>query len=195
MKSKKLLLFAVAAAFAVATLPLAAQNPFQPWGTYAFTGSASCLDSPSGFTGLDPVTAATTYTESWNAQGTFTFKADGTGTEEGGSIVLDYFPAPYVGASGVTDSAPFTYTVAKDGTLTLVFGTRTGTFVAGEFAGILTYADTLNPNSTGRIALNGTVVLTSTPPAVETITFYYEGTEVGAVTRICTRTAVLVPLY
>ncbi len=193
MKSKKLLLFAVAAVFAVATLPVAAQN--QPWGTYAFTASFSCLDSPSGFTGLDPVTPATTYSESFNAQGTFTFNHDGTGTQEGGATVLDYVPAEYVGANGATYSAPFTYTVAKHGTLTLVWGTRTGTFVAGEFAGILTYTETHLPNSTGQIALNGTVLLTDLSPTVETLAFYYEGTEVGAVTRICTRTAVLVPLY
>jgi len=192
MKSRKLLLFAVAAVFAVATLPVAAQN--QPWGTYAFTGSASCLDSPSGFTGLDPNAPATTYTESLNAQGTFTFNHDGTGTQEGGATALDFYPATYVGASGVTVSAPFTYTVAKNGTLTLVWGTRTGTFVAGEFAG-LTYTETLLPNSTGQIALNGTLVLTDSLPTVQTVTFYFEGIEVGAVTRICPRTFVLVPLY
>ncbi len=100
MKSRKLLLFAVAAVFAVATLPVAAQN--QPWGTYAFTGSGSCLDSPSGFTGLTPVTPATTYAQSDSLNGIYTFKGDGTGTwkTEGGATVLDFYPSPNAGAAG-----------------------------------------------------------------------------------------------
>ncbi len=53
MKSKKLLLLAVAAAFAaVATLPLAAQDRDRDWhqlrGTYFTAGENLCLVSPGG---------------------------------------------------------------------------------------------------------------------------------------------------
>lgn len=189
MKRKKLSLFAVAVVLAaVATLPAAAQLR----GSYAATGSTSCLASPSGFTDLVPNTAATAYAESFTERGTYKFKADGTGTYTGSASVFDYLPAPYVAASGVTVSVPFTYTVAKHGRLTLVFGTVTGSFVAGEFVG-LTFAGTILANSTGRIGQNGTGVLTTATPTVDTLTLYYEGIEVALVTRICTRTHVLVP--
>lgn len=191
MKSRKLLLFAVAAVFAVATLPVAAQH--HPWGTYAYTGSGSCLDSPSGFTGLAPVTPATAYAQSDSLNGIYTFNGDGTGTwtTEGGATVLDFYPSPYEGAAGLTYSVPFNYTVAKDRTLTLVFGTVTGTIV-GDTG--VTWTIASFSSLAGRIAQNGTVVLTNAAPTVETLTFYYEGIVFAAVPRICSRTGVLVPL-
>jgi hypothetical protein len=201
MRSKKFLLFAVVAAFTIATLPVAAQNPTQLTGVYAATGSASCLISmpaspstPPFYPNLTPTPGATVYAESLDLHALYTFKADGTGIVEGSEIALTY-PPGYANASRSQFSGSFTYTVGKNGVLTLDFGTLTGIFGAGPFTG-LTYTVAPYPAASGRIGQNGTLVLASAAPIVETLQFTIPLNPplVIVVPRICHRTRVLVPV-
>jgi hypothetical protein len=198
MKSKKLLLFAVVAAFAVITLPAAAQlGPWGlPWGTYAFTGSASCLAS-SGFD--DTLTATgSTSVSSFTSTGTFTFNAYGWKTVTGSGTAKFTNVGYSIDGSGSGFSQaltlPFTYTVGKDGALTVVPGTLSGTNLTGPNPGD-TFTKVGLASFTGQIALNGSIVLTSSTTGVETYTlFNSSGTEIGSNMEICHRTRTLVPV-
>ncbi len=201
MKSEKLLLLtfglAVAAAFAVAALPLAAQQSPQLTGTYSSTGDSSCLTSSTGFNpNLTPAAGAVVYLLTGDFQGTLKFDTDGTGTGEVSEVYLQFPPAPVSGGSLNHSSFPFTYTVADDGVLTLNTGLVSGTFTAGPFTGF-TFSITPPPLS-GRVARNGTITLTSTVPTPETLTIHFPPPPSGPgdinVTRICYRTRVLIPL-
>jgi hypothetical protein len=189
MKSKKLLLFAVAAAFAVATLPAAAQLS----ATYANTGEVSCVTSPSGFS-ADLIPLGTVFVGSSAPHGTFTFNAHNkTATANVINVGLnDTVGGEYSG----TAVSSFTYTVASGGVLTLVpVGTVTGTFLTGSnVGGTDSVVDV--PSLTGQIALNGTIVLTTLTTGVETITLRNSsGTVLSTNPRICYRTYVLVPVH
>jgi hypothetical protein len=203
MKSKKLLLLAVAAAFAaVATLPVAAQDRDRDWhqlrGTYFTTGENLCLVSPAGFNpNLTPVDGA--YVQSSGVQGILKFDADGEGTGQQFEELMIAHPTP---SSGFSPSAgsdeysfPFTYTVADDGVLTFTAGLVSGTFPTGPFAG-LAFSLTPPPLS-GRIARDRTAIaLTSTVPTLETVTLMTPaGSIVKEVPRICYRTRVLIPVH
>jgi len=198
MKSRKLLLFAVAAAFVVATLPVAAQDPdwhHQLKGTYSSTGETSCVVSSTGFNpNLTPATGATVYFQSVAFQGTWKFQADGTVTGQNSELLLTLPPSGFAGAGSDDNSFTGTYTVADDGVVTLTVGLVTGTFPTGPLTG-LTFSVTPPPLS-GRIARDGTAItLTSTVPTLETVTLATPtGTTVAVVPRICYRTRVLVPV-
>jgi len=202
MKSKKLLLLAVAAAFAAfATLPLAAQDRDRGWhrlkGTYFTTGENLCLVSPAGFTNLAPVDGA--YVQSSSVQGILKFDADGKGTGLQFEELMIAHPTP---SSGFSPSAgsdeysfPFTYTVADDGVLTFTAGLVSGTFPTGPFTG-LTFS-LIPPPLSGRIARDRTAIaLTSTVPTLETVTLMTPaGSVIKEVPRICYRTRVLIPVH
>jgi hypothetical protein len=187
MKSKKLWLFAVAAVFAVATLPVAAQQPVQLTGTYAVTGEASCLVSTSGFNlNLTPVAGGVVFVESFTSQAIYTFNADGTGTAQSREVEIIYFPNP-PHASSDDASFSFTYGATSDGKLLLQPGTISGIILAGP-AENHTFTVVDVPALTGWIGGNGSVVLTSVDPNIETL---ISGNTVWP--RICHRTRVLVP--
>ena len=197
MKSKKLLLFAVAAAFVVATLPVAAQDPdwhHQLKGTYSSTGETSCVVSSTGFNpNLTPATGATVYFQTSSFQGIWKFHADGTVKGQNSELLLTLPPSGFAGAGSDDNSFKGTYTVADDGVVTLKIGLVTGTFPTGPFTG-LTFSVTPPPLS-GRIARDRTAItFTSTVPTLETVTL---ATPTGplVVPRICYRTRVLVPVF
>jgi hypothetical protein len=197
MKSKKLLLFAVVAAFAVITLPAAAQlGPWGlPWGTYAFTGDDGCL----GSSGFDPATltpTGPTGIASFSSSGTFTFNASWWKTVTGSGIAnftnVGYSTNPDGSGNGFSQTVtlPFTYTVGKDGALTVVPGTLSAIYITGPHPGYTFTKVGLAP-FTGQIALNGSIVLTGSAPAVETA-FSSSGVVIDY--EICHRTRTLVPV-
>jgi hypothetical protein len=205
---KKLWLLAlkltVVAAFAtVATLPLAAQDrdAHRDWikGTYFATGDNGCLLSPAGFY-TDP--GPTQFTpegpslvQSSSVQGTLKINPDGTGSGEFEELIITHPPATSAGASSSKYSVPFTYTVAEDGTLTVVFGTLKGELLTGSSAGL---CFTLSPPPlTGRITRDkSTMLLSNTDPTVETLTLMTcSGVIVKELPRICHRSRVLVRVH
>jgi hypothetical protein len=206
MKSRKLLLFAIAAVFAVAALSVAARQTYPTVaalsdaaeriylrGNYAVTGETSCLASTLGFNAnLTPITGtgSEVFVQSSSTQGIDTFKPNGTGTGQAREVGLLYPPGS---ASAFSDDASFslTYAVASDGTLTLqeVPGSTVGTVLTGSIAGQTFTVD--EPPLTGRIGRDGSVVLASADPIVETLR-----TSGGIVRpRICHRTRILVRVH
>ena len=140
MKPKKLLLFAfrlavIAALACVTTLPLAGQGGRQQiQGTWFGTGTSACLVAAPG-SGFNPNLTPTdgVSLQLSSVQGTLNINADGTGTGEFHEFVFTPLtpvtPSTYPPASGVSGSSnknsiSFTYTIADDGTLTVVFSSR-----------------------------------------------------------------------
>ena len=210
MKSKKLLVLAFGAAVVAAlalTLPAAAQDPdwhHQLKGTYFDTGTTSCVVSSTGFTDkFTPVPSPpapappVVYFQTSSFQGTVKFHRDGTGTGQGSDLFVTLPPATVPGASLSDESFTFTYTFTDDGVLTLVVGAATGTFTEGPFTGV-TFSST-GPTLSGRIGRNGTITLTSTGPAVETLTINFPPPPVSFgtvnITRICNRTRIYIPVH
>lgn len=199
MKSRKFLLFAfrlaVLAAFAsVATLPLAAQGARdQLKGTYFSIGEQACLVSPLGFTNQTPNNAAVAFVQSSSVQGTMRFHADGTGKAQFKELLITHVPASSAGASSSEQSFSFTYTLAADGTLTLVIGPVSGSVLTGPLTG-LTFTLTGFPPLSGRIARNGDAITLSTAdPTVEMLTLELPNPVV--LPRICHRSRVLTPIH
>jgi len=202
MKSKKLLLFAVAAAFVVATVPVAAQRHINE--TFAFTGETSCLFSTGGFNNDLTPKAGAVWVQSFTDGGTFVFHRDGSATFQSTEVAIAHPSASHApSASSEAFSGSETYTIAKDGTLTVEGASFNGTFLAGSEAGSGDTITVANPPPlTGRIAVNGTIVLTSEAPTLldssgvpifETLTVKNSsGATVFIFPRICHRTRVLV---
>jgi hypothetical protein len=199
MKSKNLLLIAfrltaVAAFTLFATLPLAAQGARDPLqGTYFSTGAQACLVSPLGFTNQAPNNVALAFVQSASLQGTYTFRADGTGTAQFKELVITHPPATNAGASSTEQSFSFTHTVAHDGSLTVVTGLVSGTILTGSLQNVkFTLAD--SPLMTGRIERNGTdIALSTTDPSVETLIL--ELSQPLALPRLCHRSRILIPVH
>ncbi len=195
MKSKQVWLFAVVAVLAVATLPVAAEQETQPRGKYAELGEASCLNSTLGFNAdLTTVAGSGVYSESFSWHGIVHFGSDGTATGQNTTITIVVPPHP-ANASSEEFSSSSSYSVAHDGTLTVDATELVGTFLTGADAG-LGYSLTVDrPSLTGRIGRNGTVLLSSAAPTVETVTFLNSsGGIVYSSPRICHRRVVLVPV-
>jgi len=199
MKSRKLLLFALRlAAFAVfasaATLPVAAQGSRdQLKGAYFSTGAQACLVSPLGFTNGTPNNLALAFVQSASVQGTYRFNADGTGTAQFKELLITHPPATLAGASSSEQSFSFTYTVADDGTLTLVTGSVTGTVLTGSLTGVK-FTLTDSPLLSGRIERNGTdIMLSTTDPTVEMLTLELPTPVV--LPRLCHRSRILIPVH
>jgi hypothetical protein len=197
MKPKKLLLFAVVAALAaVTTLPVAGQGSRQQvQGTWFGTGTSACLVAAPG-AGFNPnltPTDGVTF-QSSSVQGTLNINADGTGTGEFHEFVLAPPPVPppgSVNASSNHNSISFTYTIADDGTLTVVFSSVTGTLLTGPNAN-LSFTVT-PPPLTGRIGRDGKSMMLSSaePPTVETLHI----TGGPSFQRLCYRSRVFVPIH
>jgi hypothetical protein len=195
MRSKKLVLFAVAAAFVVAALPAAAGCRPQTF-TLAFTGDASCLTSPANF-GPDLNALGATSIMSFSSTGTFTFNAPdwrtlaGSGTASFKNVGFDNGGGTGYGyAFSQSVSLPFTYTVGSDGALTITPGTLTITWLTGPSTGTFTKSG-LAPFA-GQISWNGTIVLTSSTTGVETI---YNSLGIAINYQACHRTRTLVPVF
>ena len=199
MKPRKLMLLAFGVALAaalalVATLPLAAQEARdQLKGTYFSTGSQACLVSPAGFTNQAPNNVAVAFVQSSSVQGTYRFRADGTGTAEFKEVLITHSPAPNASATSSEQSVSFTYTIAGDGTLTLVSGDVNGTLLTGSLKNV-TFTLVGFPPLSGRIERNGTaIVVSNTAPSVETLTLHLPTPLV--LPRICHRSRVLTPVH
>jgi hypothetical protein len=161
-------------------------------GDYAFTGSASCLNSVGGFTASFLPIGANVSTTNFMAQGIRTFNGDGTGTvHDAYTISLVVPPVVTPSASSFSYSESFTYEVQPDGSVTFTLdGPLTATETAGPAPG-LTVSE-VGILQQGRISADGATLTTGavSTPTVETLTFSTGFVE----QRICTRSFTLIKL-
>ena len=160
-------------------------------GDYAEVGTGGCLYSPLGFNdNLTP--RGSSFVNSFNAQGIRTFNGDGTGTvriRNNVSVAFSFVPFGTPGASATDTTAPFTYSVAPDGSFSMVTGPLTGTILTGSRAG---QTITISPISeAGLIAKdNQSLTYASDTTQVKIITF----SNGDSFPRICQRSRVLLRL-
>jgi hypothetical protein len=167
---------------------IAAASPPQLKGKYAFTGEGSCLSSKEGFNpNLTAIGGFSSH--SFSVQGVRTFKGDGTGTVAGTAVEITPPPFPNPEASSETFFFKFTYTVAKDGTITtdLVPGSYLGTFLTGPRTG-QTYQ--IDKFSLSGMASNDNKVLTLATGTTEVETHTFSNGDVRP--EICHRSRVLI---
>jgi hypothetical protein len=167
---------------------IAAAAPPQLKGKYAFTGEGSCLVATNGFTSNLTPNDDKVNSHSFSVQGIRTFKGDGTGTVQGTAVEIT--PPPFnPEASSETFFFKFTYTVAKDGTITtdLVPGSYLGTFLTGPRTG-QTYQ--IDKFSLSGMASNDNKVLTLATGTTEVETHTFSNGDVRP--EICHRSRVLI---
>lgn len=108
-------------------------------GTYAFSGEATCLVSPTNGFNLDltPTNPLGRFVASFSVQGVRTFNGDGTGIMSARTVNTTHSDIAAVlgGASSVDVHASFTSNIAPDGTLaTVLSAPLTGTYLTGTRA-------------------------------------------------------------
>jgi hypothetical protein len=161
-------------------------------GDYAVTGSNSCIQVPSQ-PGFNPATLApldggqVSFTVS--VQDIHTFNGDGTGSIVG-TNVSTVMTIP-VSASSNSFTAPFTYKIDPDGTVTEQTGEITGTVLSGSTKGeTLSVVNT--PPLKGHVTDAGDLVLATAEPGIETVTHFNANGSITRVDqRICWRSRVL----
>jgi hypothetical protein len=166
-----------------------AQGFTPPVGTYRGAGELACLVAPAGF---NSVFQPNVPTESWSAsnshQSVFVFNGDGTGTLRSEETGITPPPTPgfVPSASSSESKGSFTYSTGFDGKISIFVKSVTGKVLTGPRKG--------QTFTTGGYALKGfsnetgnTVALSTTAPAVETIT-YSNG---QSFPRICHRSTAL----
>jgi len=144
-------------------------------GDFAIIGSNVCVNSlatlapsyvpPAGFnsTTLAPNPGPTSVSSN-SFNGVITFNGDGTAAFAGRFVSLGNPGA----ATAIDATAPSTYSVEADGTLTFVNGTATSTSVANP--GVVTAISGVPP-FVGRVSSDGkSITLGSYDPGVETLT-------------------------
>jgi len=187
---KKLVVFVVITVIA----PFIMADIASPWqhsirGKYAYTGETTCLFSPSGFNANLQPNAGWGVIQTYSREGVFRFEHNGTGSADifsrGVALPFQILPnGPSFPPNAVTQDITFdfTYTLKKDGTITIIVdpGTFISTQLKGPDAGrifiiegVLTdVVDVITPQlMDGAITPNGkTITLNSGAPDVYKIT-------------------------
>jgi hypothetical protein len=146
-------------------------------GQYAVTGGNTCLISPSGFNANLQPNAGWGIIQTSSREGDFRFELNGTGSAEVTSrnVVLPYqvppaIPNPLAGGTQEI-TFDFTYTLKKDGTITIIVGPGpfTSNQITGPDAGVTFYITGVSMD--GVITPDGkTITLNAGAPDVYTIT-------------------------
>jgi hypothetical protein len=183
-------LFLLAVATVTTSCTVAAADQIGLHGTYAFTGTAVCIqDSASlGFNpNLTPAGPTTFY--SFSIEGTRTFHGDGTGTVKARSLSIN---APSNAAASSSDlSFQFTYTIDHSILSTsMVPGTFSGTVLTGPRAGQTFVGDI--PTQVGFIGEDAKTIVLSQPAPVVEINNFSNGDNF---LRICNRSRTLIRLH
>jgi hypothetical protein len=147
-------------------------------GTYAMTGSSYCIQNSAsiGFNpDFSPKGPVVSFSDT--VEGAMVFHADGTGTVNSRSFVVDF------GEGETSDSSyQFTYAIGPDGKLSVqaVPGTNQITILIGPNAGLTQAVDV--PDTSGFIGENARAIILAPPvPTVQTVT-RSNGTQLA---RIC----------
>jgi hypothetical protein len=148
-------------------------------GTYALTGSSYCIQNSASI-GFNPDFSPKGRVASFSntVQGVMVFHADGTGTVNERSFVVD-------ASEGETSdtSYQFTYAIGPDGKLSVkaVPGTNKTTILIGPLAGLTQVVDNV-PDTSGFIGEDARAIILAPPvPTVQTVT-RSDGAQVA---RIC----------
>jgi len=162
-------------------------------GAYAFTGTAACLVSASGFNGRLQALGIP-FSRSFSVEGIRTFDGNGNGTVKGTTVGIVAPPTPgfVPSASSADFTFNFTYVVNPDSSWTaaMVPGTYTETITAGPRAGQTATVDAIPPVS-GVISSDGkTLIAAHITPTIETYTFSNGDIEPA----ICHRSRVFIKL-
>jgi len=162
-------------------------------GNFAFSGTAVCVVSsaiitptsytpPPGFN-ADLVPLGPTFVRTFSTLGVRTFNGDGTGSLTARSVFLGN--PGFANAQDV--SAPFTYSVAADGTVTIDQGPNISVTVAGPNVGTQSSVSNV-PTLVGRLSSDRNSLTSATfNPGVETVTQLVPGPELVTSVRICHR--------
>lgn len=162
----------------------------QPKGTYAVTGSTTCLQSQSGFnanfTPMNPAMGNVAISQT--VIGTLTLNDDGTGSRSGTATSIVEPPAGQPTVNANTFSGTFTYEINNDGTIHFLTNSpTTGTFTQGPRTGQTFSVDEIE--LIGHASQKGDIHVAATGPlGIETITFS-NGDEFE---RVCSRTRTLI---
>jgi hypothetical protein len=136
-------------------------------GTYALTSSSFCIQDSASI-GFNPNFSpkGTVASFSSTIDGIMVFHADGTGTMNTRSFVVD------VGEGTTSDTSyQITYTIGPDGTLSVkaVPGTFSTTILTGPNAGLTQIVDV--PDTSGFIGEDARAIILAPPaPSVQTVT-------------------------
>jgi hypothetical protein len=107
-------------------------------GNYASTGQQTCLYSSGGFNS-DNQPVGSTWINSVNEKGTWTFKRDRTGSAHFRGVQITHpggsSGAPGPGAATLDITLNFTYDVDEEGSITVAINQSTGVFQDGPRAG------------------------------------------------------------
>jgi len=162
-------------------------------GDFAFSGSSVCVISaaiitpasytpPPGFN-ADLVPLGPTFVRTFSTLGVRTFNGDGTGSFRARSVFLGN--PGFANAQDVT--APFTYSVAADGTVTIDQGPNNSVTVAGPNVGTQSSVSNI-PTLVGRLSSdNNSLVSATFNPGVEVVTQVSPAPELVTSVRICHR--------
>ncbi len=162
-------------------------------GDFAFSGSAVCVISaaiitptsytpPPGFN-ADLVPLGPTFVRTFSTLGVRTFNGDGTGSLTARSVFLGN--PGFANAQDVT--APFTYSVAADGTVRIDQGPNISVTVAGPGVGNQSSVSNV-PTLVGRLSSDRNSITSATfNPGVEVVTQLVPGPELVTSVRICHR--------
>jgi hypothetical protein len=196
MKSsmKKLAVFVIIAAIAmfIAVAMVSAGDKLgEVYGEYAFTGAGGCLISLTGFNpNLSPLEPF--WTNSFNLSGIWIFNRDGTGNGQATQVGITA-TAPSPGVSLMEYTFPFTYSIADDGTITVV-GEVIGNILAGSSV-IGTF--TVDKWSVSGMASpdHKTMTLATVAPEIETVNLLYFPSFALTVYEICHRSDTLIRIH
>lgn len=196
MKSsmKKLTVFVIVASISMviaAAMASAGNKVGEIYGEYAFTGTGGCLLSPSGFNPNLTPKQPPFWTNSFSLSGVWTFNRDGTGNGHATQVGVTGTASP-PGASLYEYTFPFTYSIADDGTITVV-GEVIGNILAGSNV-IGTF--TVDKWSVSGMASpdHKTMTLATVAPEIETVNISLPGYSM-TVYEICHRSDTLIRIH
>lgn len=186
-------------AFLVAAciLPVEAQAALV--GEWGLSGTATCLNSATGFNAALQPTSAPSISV-FAITGSYVFNPNGTGTFKLISTSIDFSTTAAGAGSSVTAITPFTYTINAD-TITVNGEMVSGTITSGARVGE-TFTYNMPPLSgwiskgshsenIGNLLPVRTLTLTTLSPFIETLTY---SVAPSPVYRICVGTVVLTDL-
>lgn len=138
-------------------------------GKYFYTARKDRAASTLGFnTNLTPINGSTFWIEDVSGQGEYIFNGNGTGTAQGKHIVM--WPLPFDCSATDEFSNPFTYSVASDGTVTIVLENFKATFLTGPWTGMAYTVNSFSLSGMVSTDLQTLTFATQTPSVIETLT-------------------------
>jgi hypothetical protein len=207
---KKLAVFLMIPALVLLAASTASAFYFHPWGgiygDYAVTGTGNCLWSPklpTGEGGFDAQLQATgpfVFGSHFTVNGVWHFEPDGTGnttfTQFGIVPPSPKFPptVPYPNAASLEFSFKFTYTLTRDGLITVEMlpDTFEGNFLTGPNANQGKTFKVDKAKFVGRVSWDHNTLTLNTENEFQQFTQHQNGTQISLCPVICNSGRVLI---